>query len=52
MPAMVKADAVSVKFEEHKRPADIFEGDSRLDGRGYEMFRSVCESKCPIMLST
>ena len=33
-----------VKYEEQKRPHRLFQGESRLDGRGYEMFRSVCES--------
>ncbi|CAL5218402.1 g77 [Coccomyxa viridis] len=38
---MARGDDISVKYEEHKRPLAVFEGDSRLDGRGYEMFRSV-----------
>ena len=41
---MAWRDNASVKYEEHQRPAAVFEGDSRLDGRGYEMFRSVCGS--------
>lgn len=41
---MAKRDGASVKYEEHKRPASVLEGDSRLDGRASEMFRPVCKS--------
>ena len=40
---MAWGENVSVKYEEQDRPTAVLEGDSRLDGRGYEMFRSVCE---------
>lgn len=40
---MAWRENASVKYEEQSRPTAVLEGDSRLDGRGYEMFRSVCE---------
>ena len=41
---MARGDSALIKYEDHKRPVAVFEGDSRLDGRGYEVFRSVCGS--------
>ena len=40
---MAWRENASIKYEEQKPPTAVLEGDSRLDGRGYEMFRSVCE---------
>ncbi len=39
-----QATGSSVPFFAHKQPQQVLEAGVRLDGRGYEEFRAVCES--------
>jgi hypothetical protein len=37
----------SVPFNEGDRPKEVLKGGTRLDGRGFEVFRNVCECLIP-----